>query len=215
MTLGVFILWFGWYGFNAGSSLGFGDPELVSRIAVTTTLAAASGVLAAMLTAWGKYGKPDLTLALNGALAGLVGITAPCALVSPGASFFIGGIAGVLVIYGIGWLDKLRIDDPVGAVPVHFLCGIWGTLAVGLWGQASLGSPADGLFYGGGFGQLGIQALGVVACVAFVGVAMYIVFKVIDSVIGLRVDHMTELRGLDIDEHGLESYNGFQIFITD
>ncbi len=215
MTLGVFILWFGWYGFNAGSSLGFGDPQLVSRIAVTTTLAACSGTLFAMFTAWGKYGKPDLTLALNGSLAGLVGITAPCAVVSPGASFFIGGIAGVLVIYGIAWLDQLRIDDPVGVIPVHFLCGIWGTLAVGLWGQLSLGAPADGLFYGGGLGQLGIQALGVVACVAFVVVSMWIVFKVIDSVIGLRVDHMTELRGLDIDEHGLEAYNGFQIFITE
>jgi len=215
VSLGVFILWFGWYGFNAGSSLGMGDPELVARIVLTTTLAAATGVIAAMLTAWSRYGKPDLTLSLNGALAGLVGITAPCAVVSPGASIFIGAVAGVLVIFGIDWLNRLRVDDPVGAIPVHLLCGVWGTLAVGLWGQAALGSPADGLFYGGGFGQLGIQALGIVACLSFVGVAMWVVFRAIDATFGLRVEHLEELRGLDSHEHGLESYSGFQIFIAD
>ena len=215
MSLGVFILWFGWYGFNAGSSLGFSDPELVARIALTTTLAASAGSLTAMLTAWGRWGKPDLTLALNGALAGLVGITAPCAVVSPGASLFIGAAAGVLVVFGVGWLDRLHIDDPVGAVPVHLLCGVWGTLAVGLWGQAALGAPADGLFYGGGFGQLGIQSLGILTCLGFVGVSMLAVFKAIDSVVGLRVSHMTELKGLDSEEHGLESYSGFQIFSND
>jgi Amt family ammonium transporter len=215
MSLGVFILWFGWYGFNAGSSLGFSDPELVSRVALTTTLAGTTGALLAMVTAWALWGKPDLTLALNGVLAGLVGITAPCAVVSPGASIFIGAIAGVLVVFGVQWLNRLRIDDPVGAIPVHLLCGIWGTLAVGLWGQEILGSPADGLFYGGGFGQLGIQSLGIIACLGFVGLAMLIVFKAIGSVVGLRVSHMTELRGLDSEEHGLESYNGFQIFLND
>ncbi len=215
MSLGVFILWFGWYGFNAGSALSMSDPQLVSRIALTTTLAACAGSLAAMLTAWGRYGKPDLSLALAGALAGLVGITAPCAIVTPGASLFIGALAGILVIFGIDWLNKLHIDDPVGAIPVHALCGVWGTLAVGLWGQEALGAPADGLFYGGGFGQLGIQFLGVIACLGFVAIAMWIVFKAIDATIGLRVSHMTELRGLDIDEHGLESYGGFQIFTTD
>jgi Amt family ammonium transporter len=215
VSLGVFILWFGWYGFNAGSSLGMGDPELVARVAMTTTLAPCAGIIAAMLTAWAKYGKPDLTLALNGALAGLVGITAGCAVVGAGSAIFIGAIAGVLVIFGIDWLNKLKIDDPVGAVPVHLLCGVWGTLAVGLWGQARLGAPADGLFFGGGFGQLGIQALGIVACLAFVFTAMWIVFKAIDAMIGLRVSHMEELRGLDATEHGLESYSGFQIFITD
>ena len=173
------------------------------------------GCLVAMLTAWGRWGKPDLTLALNGALAGLVGITAPCAVVSPGAALFIGAAAGILVVFGVGWLDRLHIDDPVGAVPVHLLCGIWGTLAVGLWGQAALGAPSDGLFYGGGFGQLGIQSLGIVACLGFVGVSMLAVFKAIDSVVGLRVSHMTELKGLDSEEHGLESYSGFQIFLND
>jgi len=213
--LGVFILWFGWYGFNAGSTLGMSEPGTVARIAMTTTLAASAGSIAAMVMAWVKYGKPDLTLALNGALAGLVGITAPCAVVTPGASIFIGFAAGVLVIYGIEWLNKAQIDDPVGAIPVHGLCGVWGTLAVGLFGLTSLGAPADGLFYGGGFGQLGIQFLGVAACLAFTTVAMWIVFKAIDSVVGLRVSHETELRGLDLDEHGLESYSGFQIFLTD
>ena len=213
--LGVFILWFGWYGFNAGSTLGMSETGTVARVARTTTLAACAGSITAMVTAWVKYGKPDLTLALNGALAGLVGITAPCAVVTPGASIFIGLIAGILVIYGIEWLNKIRVDDPVGAVAVHGLCGVWGTLAVGLFGLASLGAPTDGLFYGGGFGQLGIQFLGVFACLAFTAVAMWFVFKTIDSVVGLRVSHETELRGLDIDEHGLESYSGFQIFLTE
>jgi Amt family ammonium transporter len=205
--LGVFILWFGWYGFNAGSTLGMSEPGTVARIAMTTTLGASAGSIAAMVLAWVKYGKPDLTLALNGALAGLVGITAPCAVVTPGASIFIGAAAGVLVIFGIEWLNRVQIDDPVGAIAVHGLCGVWGTLAVGLF--------ADGLFYGGGFGQLGIQFLGVAACLAFTAIAMWIVFKAIDSVVGLRVPLETELRGLDIDEHGLESYSGFQIFLTE
>jgi Amt family ammonium transporter len=213
--LGVFILWFGWYGFNAGSTLGMGEPGTVARIAMTTTLAASAGSIAAMATAWVKYGKPDLTLALNGALAGLVGITAPCAVVTPGASIFIGMVAGVLVIYGIEWLNRAQVDDPVGAIAVHGLCGVWGTLAVGLFGLASLGAPSDGLFYGGGFGQLGVQFLGIAACLAFTAAAMWIVFKAIDSVVGLRVSHETELRGLDLDEHGLESYSGFQIFLTE
>ena len=168
-----------------------------------------------LCAAWVKFGKPELSLSLNGALAGLVGITAPCAVVTPGAAIFIGLAAGVLMVYGVIWLDRLRLDDPVGAVPIHGLCGIFGTLAVGLFGQASLGAPQDGLFYGGGFGQLGIQAIGVVACVGFVVIAMGIIFKAIDSVIGLRVSTETELRGLDYGEHGMESYSGFQIFITD
>jgi Amt family ammonium transporter len=199
--MGVFILWFGWFGFNAGSTLGFDEPDVVARVAINTTLA------------W--WGKPDLTISLNGALAGLVGITAPCAVVSPSASLFIGLLAGILVVFGIDWMNRIRVDDPVGAVPVHGLCGIWGTLAVGLFGQAALGSPADGLLYGGGIGQLGIQCLGVIACYAFAGIAMYVVFKFIDVTVGLRVSHETELRGLDLDEHGMESYAGFQIFTTD
>jgi Amt family ammonium transporter len=188
---------------------------LVARVAFNTTLAPSAAAIAAMTTSWVWFGKPDLTIALNGALAGLVGITAPCAVVGPGGALAIGLVAGVLVVLGIDWLNRLRVDDPIGAVPVHALCGIWGTIAVGLFGQAALGAPSDGLFFGGGFGQLGIQCLGVVACLGFTGVAMWIVFKLIDLTIGLRVSHETELRGLDIDEHGMESYAGFQIFITD
>jgi Amt family ammonium transporter len=214
-VLGTFILWFGWYGFNAGSTLGMGDPGAVARIAMNTTLAPAVATGAAMATSWARYGKPDPTLATNGALAGLVAITAPCAAVGSGASIAIGLVAGVLVVFGADWLNRLRIDDPVGAFPVHGLCGIWGTLAVGLFGQKALGSPSDGLFYGGGFGQLGSQALGVVACLTFVAVSMWLVFKVIASTIGLRVSRETELRGLDVDEHGVDSYSGFQIFTTE
>lgn len=211
VTLGVFILWFGWYGFNAGAQ-SWGDPAAVARIITNTTLAPAAGVVSAMLLAWMMYGKPDLTISLNGALAGLVGITASCLIVSPGAAIFIGAISGVVVVGAIALLNTLRIDDPIGAFPVHGACGIWGTLAVGLWGQNELGAGFNGLFYGGGFGQLWIQCLGIGACLAFIAIAMWIVFKAIDATIGLRVPLETELRGLDIDEHGHESYSGFQIF---
>jgi Amt family ammonium transporter len=215
VTFGVFVLWFGWYGFNAGSTLGMGDPVAVGRIAINTTLAPAMGAVAAMTFAWLRFGRPDLTIALNGALGGLVGITAPCACVTPGASIFIGGIAGVLVVVAVGWLDRLRIDDPVGAFPVHGACGIWGTLAVGAFGLESLGASSDGLFYGGGFGALGTQSLGIVACLGFTAAAMWVVFKAIDAMVGLRVPHETELRGLDHDEHGHDAYSGFQIFTTE
>jgi Amt family ammonium transporter len=214
-SLGVFILWFGWYGFNAGSTLGMGEPDVVARVAINTTLAPSIGAVAAMVVSWIKYEKPDLLLALNGALAGLVGITAPCAAVSPGAALWIGAIAGILCVYGIAWIDAIRVDDPVGAVAVHGICGIWGTLAVGLWGREAFGATSDGLFMGGGFGPLGTQTLGVIACLGFTVLAMWVVFKSIDSVLGLRVSKETELRGLDIDEHGIESYGGFQIFTTD
>jgi Amt family ammonium transporter len=215
VTIGVFILWFGWYGFNAGSTLGMGEPGVVARVAMNTTLAASAGCIAAMVVAWVKFGKPDLTVALNGALAGLVGITAPCAVVGSGSSIAIGVAAGVLVVYGITWLNLIRVDDPIGAIAVHGLCGVWGTLAVGFFGQQTLGAPTNGLFYGGGFGQLGIQSLGIIACLGFTAIAMLIVFKGIDAVVGLRVSRETELRGLDLEEHGMESYGGFQIFTTE
>ncbi len=214
-TLGVLVLWFGWFGFNAGSTLGMGQPEVVGRVAMNTALAPSMGAIVAMIFAWTRYGKPDLTIALNGALAGLVAITAPCAVVTSGAAIWIGAAGGLVVVYGIELLNRIHIDDPVGAFPVHGLVGIWGTLAVGIFGQEALGSPANGLFYGGGFGQLGIQTLGVTACVGFTAVVMWVVFKAIDAAVGLRVERETELRGLDIDEHGLESYSGFQIFTTD
>jgi Amt family ammonium transporter len=215
VALGVFILWLGWFGFNPGSTLGFDDPAQVALIAINTNLAAVAAAMAAMGIAWIKFGKPDLTLALNGSLAGLVGITAPCAAVSPNEALVIGAIAGVLSVYGIVWLDRLGLDDPVGAVPVHGIGGVWGTLAVGVFGRAAQGAPRDGLLHGGGLGQLGVQALGLVACLGFVVVAMWLVFKAIDAVLGLRVSAETELRGLDVGEHGIESYGGFQIFITE
>lgn len=215
VSLGVFILWFGWFGFNPGSALGLGDVEMVSRIVINTNLAAAAGATTAMFTAWGKFGKPDLALTLNGALAGLVAITAPGAVVTPGSAIYIGAIGGILCVFAVRLLDRLRIDDPVGAVPVHGFNGVWGTLAVGLFGQAALGAPKDGLFYGGGLLQLGVQALGTFTVVAFVMASMWLVFKTIDALVGLRVTEEEELRGLDIGEHGMESYSGFQIFLTE
>ena len=215
VTLGVFILWFGWFGFNPGSALGFDDPVQVSRITINTSLSAAAGVIAAMIAAWAKFGKPDLALTLNGALAGLVAITAPCAVVTPISAIFIGAAGGVLCIYTVVWLDRLHIDDPVGAFPVHGMNGVWGTLAVGLFGQISLGAPRNGLFYGGGILQLAIQALGVLSVALFILASMWLVFKTIDAMVGLRVSEKEELQGLDLGEHGMESYSGFQIFMTE
>jgi Amt family ammonium transporter len=213
-SLGVFILWFGWFGFNAGSTLGVGNGELIARIALNTNIAAAMGGIFAMITVWAVFGKPDLSMAMNGALAGLVAITAPCAFVDPWAAIVIGALGGVIVIFGVVLLDKLKIDDPVGAVPVHGFNGIWGTISVGIFGQKNLGLVNDGLVYGGGAAQLGIQALGVLSVVLFIVVSMGVVFKILDMVIGLRVNREDELRGLDIGEHGMESYSGFQIFST-
>jgi len=163
-ALGVFILWFGWFGFNAGSALGVGDGSLIGLVAINTNLAAASGAITAMIVVWVRYGKPDLSMTMNGALAGLVAITAGCAFVDPWAAIAIGAIGGVIVVFGVALLDKIRVDDPVGAVSVHGMNGIWGTLAVGLFGKGSLGLTNDGLFYGGGFSQLGVQALGTFVC---------------------------------------------------
>lgn len=213
-SLGVFILWFGWFGFNAGSTLSVGDGSLIGRIAINTNLAAAIGGIVAMATVWKRFGKPDLSMAMNGALAGLVAITAPCAYVEPWAAIVIGATAGYLVIRGVELLDKLQIDDPVGAFPVHGMCGVWGTLCVGIFGKASLGLANNGFIYGGNPMQLGIQMVGIVSTVAFIIVAMGIVFKMIDLAVGLRINREEELRGLDIGEHGMEAYGGFQIFST-
>ncbi|MFH1753657.1 MAG: ammonium transporter [Candidatus Omnitrophota bacterium] len=214
-SLGVFILWFGWFGFNPGSTLSVGDGSLIARVAINTNLAAATGGIFAMITVWRMFGKPDLSMAMNGALAGLVAITAPCAFVDPWAAIVIGAIGGIIVVLGVVGLDKLRIDDPVGAVPVHGLNGIWGTLAIGIFGKKALGLASDGLLYGGGFTQLGVQALGVTAVILFILVTMGAIFLLIDKTIGLRVSREEELKGLDIGEHGLESYAGFQIFTTE
>lgn len=215
-TLGVFILWFGWYGFNPGSTLAAVGG--VSHVAVTTTLAAAAGALGALFTSWAKFKKPDLSMSLNGALAGLVGITAPCASVSTASAVVIGLIAGVLVVYSCLFFERrLKIDDPVGAISVHGVCGIWGTLAVGLFGQRSIDiqywsedtAIQDGLLFGGGFSQLGIQALGALAVFAFAFVTMYAVFFAIKSSAGLRVTDEEQVLGLDIGEHGNVAYGDF------
>lgn len=213
-SLGVFILWFGWFGFNGGSTLSVGDGSLIGRIAINTNLAAALGGIVAMITVWIRFGKPDLSMAMNGALAGLVAITAPCAYVEPWAAIVIGGVAGYVVIRGVELLDKLKIDDPVGAFPVHGMCGVWGALCVGIFGKASLGLANNGFIYGGNPMQLGVQIVGIVSTIAFIVFSMGLVFKVIDLTVGLRVNREEELRGLDIGEHGMEAYNGFQIFST-
>ena len=209
-ALGVFILWFGWYGFNAGSTLSGTDLSIAS-VAATTTLAASAGAVAALITSWIWFGKPDPSMSLNGALAGLVGITAPCGVTTPGAAIIIGLVAGILVVASVEFFDKvLHIDDPVGAISVHGVCGAWGTLAVGLF--SSNADVGLGLFYGGGFHQLGIQALGVVAVFGWAFIVAAILFSIIKATMGLRVSEKEELQGLDIGEHGTESYAGFQIF---
>ncbi|MGB2819816.1 MAG: ammonium transporter [Phycisphaerae bacterium] len=216
-SLGVFILWFGWFGFNPGSTLGVGSDggRSASLVAMNTNLAAAAGAVSAMVTIWLTAGKPDLGMTMNGCLAGLVAITAPCAFVAPWAAIAIGLVGGVIVVFGAMLLDRIRVDDPVGAVPVHGMNGIWGTISVGLFGRKAMGLANDGLFYGGGVGQLGVQALGVLAASLFVLAVMGIVFFAIKKTIGLRVGRHEELRGLDIGEHGMESYAGFQIFVTE
>jgi len=204
-ALGVFILWFGWFGFNAGSTT-VGDGE-IGRVALTTNLAAAAGAIIAMITAWIITGKPDGSMALNGALAGLVAITAPCYTVSGIGAILIGAIAGALVVFSVYFFDRiLKIDDPVGAISVHGVCGAWGTLSAGLF------NLDGGLFYGGGFSLLGVQALGVAAAFAWAFSTGMILFLLIKKTIGLRVTADEEIRGLDIDEHGMEAYSGFQIF---
>ena len=206
-ALGVFILWFGWFGFNPGSTT-LGDGE-IGRVAVTTNLAAAAGAIAALFTSWLSGGKPDGSMALNGALAGLVGITAGCYTVSPLGSLAIGFIAGIIVVYSVYFIErKLKVDDPVGAVSVHGVCGAWGTLAVGLF------NVEGGLFYGDGFSLLGIQAVGVLAGFVWAFGTGLMLFTIIKKTAGLRVSEKEELEGLDIGEHGMEAYSGFQIFIT-
>lgn len=214
-SLGVFILWFGWFGFNPGSTMAASLD--IAHIAVTTNLSAAAGAIAAMCTAWVIFGKPDISMTLNGALAGLVAITAPCAFVGAGSAVLIGLVAGVLVVLAVLFLDRtLRIDDPVGAVSVHGVCGAWGTLAVGLFAQDvyAPGTTGNGLFFGGGAKLLGAQALGVIAVFGWCMVTGFILFAAIKAITGLRVSKEEEVRGLDIGEHGMEAYSGFQIFTT-
>ncbi len=206
-ALGVFILWFGWFGFNPGSTT-TGDGS-IGYIAVTTNIAAAAGAVFAMVVSWVIFKKPDASMALNGALAGLVGITAPCDGVSPIGALLIGAVAGALVVFSVIFIDRvLKVDDPVGAVSVHGVCGAWGTLSAGLFNLES------GLFYGGGFKQLGVQAVGVLSGVGWAFILGLILFSLIKVTVGLRVTPEEELKGLDVGEHGMEAYGGFQIFST-
>jgi Amt family ammonium transporter len=213
--LGGFILWFGWFGFNPGSTMG-ATPD-IAHIATTTNLSAAAGGIAAMFTGWWMFNKPDASMAINGVIAGLVAITAPCAFVSTGSAIWIGLTAGVLVVLSVVFLDKkLNIDDPVGAVSAHAVCGSWGTFALGLFAQDkfSPGTTGDGLFFGGGWNLLGVQSIGIIAVFAWCMITGFLLFYVIKNLFGLRVSKEEELRGLDIDEHGMEGYSGFQIFTT-
>ena len=206
-ALGVFILWFGWYGFNAGSTLSGSDSD-IAWVATTTTLAAGAGAIAAMFTSWIWFKKPDPSFSLNGALAGLVGITAGTWVINPLGSVIVGAIAGVIVVLSVEFFDKvLHIDDPVGAISVHGVVGAWGTLAVGLFGD--LEKIGSGLARGG---QIGVQLLGIVAVFAWVVVTALVLFGILKAAKVLRVDEKEELQGLDISEHGAESYSGFQVF---
>jgi ammonium transporter, Amt family len=205
--LGVFILWLGWFGFNPGSELA-ADGAVIT-VALNTMLAAAAGGVATTVVIWLKAGKPDLAMIGNGVLAGLVSITAPCGAVNPVMSIVIGAIGGVIVVYGVYFFDKIKIDDPVGAISVHGLCGAWGTISIGLFARyddAFLGRPKAGLFYGGGIDQLIMQIVMVLIIAAWVTVTAGLVLLGLKKTIGLRVTAEEEVAGLDLLEHGLEGY---------
>ena len=223
-ALGVFILWFGWYGFNGAACT---TVDQLGSVFLTTTIAPAVATVTCMIFTWVRYGKPDVSMCLNASLAGLVAITAPCDVTDALGSLIIGIVSGVLVVFGVWLLDyKLRIDDPVGAVAVHMMNGIWGTIAVGLFATSTAPGyeiaiesgtiKGEGLFYGGGFEQLGLQLLGFVSVAAWTAVCMTIVFLVIKATVGLRASREEEIKGLDATEHGLlSSYSGFEIAATD
>ncbi|MFA7229765.1 MAG: ammonium transporter [Victivallaceae bacterium] len=195
-TIGVFLLWLGWFGFNGGSVLS-ASPAAVSYVFVTTTLAAAAGIISSMLTSWTMQKKPDLSMMLNGCLAGLVGITAGADGVSVSAAILIGLIAGIIVVFSVTFFDKMELDDPVGALSVHLVCGIWGTLATGIFMESV---------------PFMSQLIGVLAIGAFSFSCAMIIFVALKYTLGIRVSDDEEMRGLDIGEHGMEAYSGFQIF---
>ncbi len=208
--LGVFVLWFAWFGFNCGSTTT--ADGTIGYIAMNTCLAACAGAACAMFATWALLGKPDPSMTFNGVLAGLVGITAGCLEVSPVGSIAIGAICGVIVVFSVLFIDqKLRIDDPVGAVSVHGVCGALGTLLVGLFAAPGYGKGV-GLLYGGGTDMLLTQLTGVVAVFAWAFVCGLILFSIIKATVGLRVSHDVEMKGLDMTEHGVDAYSGFQIF---
>jgi Amt family ammonium transporter len=196
-AIGVFLLWLGWFGFNGGSVLS-ADPGLVSLVLVTTSLAASAGAVGAMLTSWTVLKSPDITMVLNGILAGLVGITAGADLMGPTSSIMIGFLSGIIVVFSVISFDKLKIDDPVGALSVHLVCGIFGTLAVGVWGDKA------------GLGQLWSQFLGVISVGAFILIFTGILWGILKATMGLRVSEEEEIGGLDLGEHSMEAYPDFE-----
>ena len=206
-VIGVFILWFGWFGFNAGSELA--ADEFVPFLAMNTLIAAAAGVIGATAIIWLKTGVADVAMAGNGALAGLVSITAPVGTVTPVFALVIGLVGGVIVVFSVLAFDKIKIDDPVGAISVHGTCGIWGTLSIGLFAKyddAFLGREDAGLIYGGGFDQLAMQFVMVVIVIAWVGITSFILFGALKATMGLRVSEEEEVTGLDVAEHGSSGY---------
>ncbi|MDO6736941.1 ammonium transporter [Wenyingzhuangia sp. 2_MG-2023] len=206
-ALGVFLLWFGWFGFNGGSVLS-ADPATVSLVLVTTSLAAAAGILAAFITSYLKFKTYDITMAFNGALAGLVGITAGADLMSPLDAIIIGFIAGVIIVFAVGIVDRLKMDDPVGAIGVHLICGVFGTLAVGIWGD-------KGVFNTGSFTQLGTQAFGIIVVGITCLITSFIILFAIKKTVGLRVSEKEEKQGLDIFEHGMNAYEDINLSDND
>jgi Amt family ammonium transporter len=216
VTLGGLVLWFGWFGFNPGSTMAVGDGSAIAHVAVTTNTAAAMAIISSTIMSWLIQKKPDLSMIINGALAGLVAVTAPCAFVSVGSSAIIGFIAGILVVLAVIMFDKLKLDDPVGALSVHLVNGVFGTLAVGLFAQDKITGAAtgNGLFFGGGMTLLKNQAIGVVAVGAFTFTVAFAVWYVIKLVMGLKVSREEEIQGLDLGEHGMKAYPDFQGFLT-
>ena len=211
-TLGVFILWFGWFGFNGGSQLAWGGADAIgaSTVVLLTNLAAAAGGLGALITTWIWYGKPNLAQTLNGCLAGLVSITAGCGNMTAGGAVLAGLIGGIIVVFSIEFIEKkLKIDDAIGAASVHGVAGVWGTLVIGLWGVD--GDTGIGLFNGGGAAQLGAQAIGVLAYAVWAITLSFIVLGILKATIGLRVSKEVEIEGLDISEHGSIAYPGKRV----
>lgn len=211
-TIGLFILWFGWFGFNGGSTMSMSNPQDVAHIFITTNISAVAGVLTSTVVSWLLLGKPDLGMTINGCLAGLVGITAGCAYVSVLSSLIIGAIAGAIVVFAVLMFDKLKLDDPVGATSVHLANGIFGTICVGLFAQEGVTSISgtNGLFFGGGFSLLGVQLWGILVVAAFIFPVSVLVWIVIKKTFGLRVSLEEEITGLDVGEHGNSAYPEFQ-----
>jgi len=212
-VIGLFVLWLGWFGFNPGSTMSFQNPSDVVHIVMTTNTAAIAAVLTSTVTSWLFIGKPDLGMTINGCLAGLVGITGGCAYVSVASSLIIGAVAGVIVVFSVILFDKAKIDDPVGAISVHLVCGVFGTISVGLFAEEGVTSlsTVNGFFFGGGASLLGIEILGVLAVGAFVFVSSALVWLGLKKTIGIRVSAEEEIQGLDIGEHGNSAYPDFAI----